>query len=193
MTSVRVAQPKKLTFEQYLLTPYDGRRTEFVDGEIIEVAPPTGRHLDIVEDLGDLLKAYLRQHALDWLVRSGAEIKIPGRDNSRNPDLLVCTKAQWQIVREQTKAEFLSGNPPLLTVEIVSPNNIKKDTQELVIEYAEAQVLEYWIVNPVDETVSVYVLDGQVYARKDKYVGNQKVESELLGHWQATAAEMLCS
>lgn len=193
MTSVRVVQPKKLTFEQYLLTPYDGRRTEFVDGEIIEVAPPTGRHLDIVEDLGDLLKAYLRQHELDWLVRSGAEIKIPGRDNSRNPDLLVCTKAQWQIVREQTKAEFLSGNPPLLTVEIVSPNNIKKDTQELVIEYAEAQVLEYWIVNPIDEAFSVYVLDGQVYALKGKYVGNQKVESELLGHWQATTAEMLYS
>lgn len=193
MTSVRVAQPKKLTFEQYLLTPYDGRRTEFVDGEIIEVAPPTGRHLDIVEDLGDLLKAYLRQQELDWLVRSGAEIKIPGRDNSRNPDLLVCTKAQWQIVREQTKAEFLSGNPPLLTVEIVSPNNIKKDTQELVIEYAAAQVLEYWIVNPIDETVSVYALDGQVYTRKGKYVGNQKVESELLGDWQATAAEMLCN
>jgi Uma2 family endonuclease len=39
---------QKLTFEQYLLTPYDGRRTEFVNGEIIEVAPPTGRHLDIV-------------------------------------------------------------------------------------------------------------------------------------------------
>lgn len=170
MTSGQVAKPKKLTFEQYLLTPYDGRRTEFVDGEIIEVAPPTGRHLDIVEDLGDLLKTYIRQHELDWLVRSGADIKIPGRDNSRNPDLLVCTKAQWRIVREQTKTEFLSGNPPLLTVEIVSPNNIKKDTQELVIEYAEAQVLEYWIVNPIDETVSLYVLDGPTSVCKGKFV-----------------------
>lgn len=192
MTSVRAVKPKKLTFEQYLLTPYDGRRTEFVGGEIIEVAPPTGRHLDIVEDLRDLLKAYLRQHELDWLVRSGAEIKIPGRENSRNPDLLVCTKAQWQIVREQTKAEFLSDNPPLLTVEIVSPSSIEKDTQDLLIEYAEAQVLEYWIVNPINETVSVYALNGQIYTCKGVYAETQKVGSELLEHWQTTAAEMLC-
>jgi len=182
---------QKLTFEQYLLTPYDGRRTEFVNGEIIEVAPPTGRHLDIVSDLGDLLKAYLRAHQPDWLVRSGAEIKIPNQNNSRNPDLLICTKAQWQIVRAQTKAEFLSDNPPLLTIEIVSPNSVEKDTQELIAEYAEAKVLEYWIVNPITETVSVYTLDGQVYSLIGEFAGEQTVHSQLLEHWSATAAEML--
>ena len=182
----------KLTFEEYLLTPYDGRRTEFVNGEIVELPAPTGRHLDIVSDLGDLLKAYLRTHKPDCLVRSGAEIKIPQQSNSRNPDLLICTKAQWQVVRSQTKAEFLTGNPPLMTVEVVSPGNPKKDTQELVIEYASAQILEYWIVNPIDEVVSIYVLDGQAYTLKGKYRGEQPVESELLKHWNATAAEMLC-
>lgn len=181
----------KLTFEEYLLTPYDGRRTEFVNGEIVELPAPTGRHLDIVSDLGDLLKAYLRTHKPDCLVRSGAEIKIPQQSNSRNPDLLICTKAQWQVVRSQTKAEFLTGNPPLITVEVVSPGN-PKDTQELVIEYANAQILEYWIVNPIDEVVSIYVLDGQAYTLKGKYRGEQPIESELLKHWNATAAEMLC-
>jgi Uma2 family endonuclease len=125
-------------------------------------------------------------------VRSGAEIKIPQQSNSRNPDLLICTEAQWQVVRSQTKAEFLTGNPPLMTVEVVSPGNPKKDTQDLVVEYANAQIQEYWIVNPIDEVVSIYVLDGQAYLLKGKYRGEQLVESELLTHWNATAAEMLC-
>lgn len=184
--------PKKLTFEEYLLTPYDGRRTEFVDGEILELALPTGRHLDIISDLGDLLKTYLRTHIPDCLVRSGAEVKIPQQNNSRNPDLLICTKAQWQVIRNQTKAEFLGGNPPLIAVEVVSPGNPKKDTQELVIEYANAQILEYWIVNPIDELVKVYVLSGQVYILKGEYRGEQSVESDFLKHWSATAAEVLC-
>ena len=51
MTSVRAANQKKITFEQYLLTPYDGRRTEFVDGEIIDATELSPRHIDIVENL----------------------------------------------------------------------------------------------------------------------------------------------
>ncbi|PSN12984.1 hypothetical protein C7271_23005 [filamentous cyanobacterium CCP5] len=85
----------------------------------------------------------------------------------------------------------ISDNPPLLTIEIVSPNSIEKDTQELVAEYAEAKVLEYWIVNPIAETVSVYALDQQVYSLKGEFVGEQQVQSELLEYWSATAAEML--
>ncbi len=183
----------KLTFDQYLLTPYDGRRTEFVNGEIIELPPPTGRHLDILSDLGDLLKDYVRTHNSDWIVRYGAEIKIPRQNNSRNPDLFICTKAQWKIVKNQTKAEFLTGNPPLLTIEIVSPSNPKKDTQDLVIEYANAQIEEYWIVNPIDEVVSVYVLAGQTYTLKGQYRDQQSTASNLLPSWNATASEMLCS
>jgi Uma2 family endonuclease len=94
-------------------------------------------------------------------------------------------------VRAQTKAEFLSDNPPLLTIEIVSPNSVEKDTQELIAEYAEAKVLEYWIVNPITETVSVYALDEQVYSLKEEFAGEQNVHSQLLEHWSATAAEML--
>lgn len=191
-----ITQTKGLTFEQYLLLPYNGQRTEFVDGEIIGVTEPSPRHVNIVEDLSDLLKAYIRNHSPHLMVRSanvGVQIPRTDRpDNSRDPDLLICTREQWAAMSNQTKALFLASNPPWLTIEVVSPSTIKKDTEDLVTEYGLAGISEYWVVNPIDETVSVYVLNGRAYTLKGKYSGEQPVESELLKHWNATAAEMLC-
>ncbi|MBE7386268.1 MAG: Uma2 family endonuclease [Leptolyngbya sp. SIO1E4] len=196
MTSVQAANQKKLTFEQYLLTPYDGRRTEFVDGEIIDATELSPQHIDIVENLRDRLKAYIRSHAPDLVVKSGPGVQIPqfGRpDNSRDPDLLICTKAQWQAMSGLTKALFLKDTPPLLTIEVVSPETLKKDTQDNVGEYADAKIPEYWVVNPLPgyESVSVWVLNGRAYTLKGEFKGEQPVRSELLALWDATAAEML--
>ncbi|MEM9769441.1 MAG: Uma2 family endonuclease [Cyanobacteria bacterium P01_D01_bin.71] len=196
MPLVQAANQKKLTFEQYLLTPYDGRRTEFVAGEIIDATELSPRHIDIVETLRERLKAYIRSHAPDLVVKSGPGVQIPqiGRpDNSRDPDLLICTKGQWQAMSGFTKALFLKGTPPLLTIEVVSPGTLKKDTQDNVGEYADAKIPEYWVVNPLPgyESVSVWVLDGRAYALKGEFKGEQPVQSDLLTLWDVTAAEML--
>ncbi|MEM1309818.1 MAG: Uma2 family endonuclease [Cyanobacteria bacterium P01_H01_bin.153] len=196
MTSVQAANQTKLTFEQYLLTPYDGRRTEFVDGEIIDATELSPQHIDIVENSRDRLKAYIRAYASDLVVKSGPGVQIPqvGRpDNSRDPDLLLCTKAQWQAMSGFTKALFLKDTPPLLTIEVVSPGTLKKDTQDNVGEYADAKVSEYWVMNPLAgyESVSVWVLNGRAYTLEGEFKGEQLVQSELLALWDATAAEML--
>ena len=189
-------QPRNYTFEEYLLTPYDGRRTELVDGEIVEVARPSQRHNRIQKRLLRALDDYAEQFDHDWAAymnNSGVQIpRADRRDNSRTPDLVMATNAQWEMLDTQTESVFLRGNPPLLTIEVVSPGTVKKDVEDLVIEYALASVPEYWVVNPVDEMISVYVLQGNVYTLKGQYRGEQPVESELLKHWNATAAEMLC-
>ncbi|MEO0491328.1 MAG: Uma2 family endonuclease [Cyanobacteria bacterium J06659_2] len=194
VTATLAGASKKLTFEQYLLLPYDGRRTEFVDGEIIEMTEPSPLHIDIIEILGDLLKAYFRDHKLELVVKSGPGVQIPqvGRsDSSRDPDLVVCTKAQWAAMVNQTKALFLCDNASLLVLEVVSPDTVKTDTQDKRADYADAKVPEYWVVNPVDSYVSVWVLDGRIYIQKGEYRGQQKVESEVLEKWRTTAEEML--
>ena len=71
-------------------------------------------------------------------------------------------------------------NPPSLVIEVVSPNTFKKDTEDLLVEYADARVSEYWIINPIAEWVSVWLLNGQTYTCKGKFKGDQQVGSELL-------------
>ena len=49
-----------------------------------------------------------------------------------------------------------------LVLEVVSPDNPERDTVEKRADYAEANVPEYWIVNPLNETITVLQLvDGQ--------------------------------
>ena len=188
--------PKKLTFEQYLLLPYDGRKTEFVNGEIVEMTEPSPLHIDIIEIIGDALKAYFRQHDLDLVAKSGPGIQIPqvGRpDNSRDPDLIVCTQQQWRDLANQTKALFLLNNPPPLAIEVVSPGTVKTDTHDKRADYADAKVAEYWVVNPVDGYVAVWVLDGRMYRLLGEFHGSQSVKSEQLPNWEMTAVEMLAA
>ncbi|MEL7501293.1 MAG: Uma2 family endonuclease [Cyanobacteria bacterium J06554_6] len=143
----------QITFSEYLLLPYDGRRTELVNGKIIEMSEASPLHVDIIDFLMELLKAHILAEGLDLVVRAGTGIEIPresGFNNARDPDLVVCQRQQWRAMRHLTKAVFLSGNGPSLAIEVVSPGNSTVDTADKRQEYALAGVPEYWIVNPVD-------------------------------------------
>jgi Uma2 family endonuclease len=48
-------------------------------------------------------------------------------------------------------------------VEIVSPDDVERDTVIKRADYAEAGLPEYWIVNPEEETITVLKLEGGAY------------------------------
>ena len=47
-------------------------------------------------------------------------------------------------------------------------------------DYAEVGILEYWIVNPLDETVTVLRLDGKQYAEHGGFQRGATATSLLL-------------
>ncbi|NEQ29835.1 MAG: Uma2 family endonuclease [Leptolyngbya sp. SIO4C5] len=193
-TSTAPPIPKRLTFEQYLLLPYDGRKTEFVDGEIVEMAEPGALHIKIVKRLGRKLDDHIDDNGLDLVCFSGPGIQIPQvgrRDSVRDPDLVVASNEQWQQVEAQTKALFLRDNPPMIAIEVVSPGTVKIDTYDKRADYADAKVPEYWVVNPVDSYVAVWVLDGRMYRLLGEFQDEEAVKSEVLPEWRLTANEML--
>jgi len=67
-----------------------------------------------------------------------------------------------------------------LGVEIVSADNPERDTVEKVADYAEARIREYWIVNPLDETISVQTLAGEAYTRHGVFQRGASADSPLL-------------
>lgn len=50
-----------------------------------------------------------------------------------------------------------------LVVEIVSPDMPQRDMEEELLDYAEAGIPEYWIVNLLTDTITVLTLDDQQY------------------------------
>lgn len=150
-----------LTFEEYL-TYDDGseNRYELFDGELLCMTPATGQHGAIATFL--LIQFYLevQRLQLDWQVRQG-ETGVRTTDRrSRLPDVCVMTAEQAQAI--QHRSAVLEA-PPLLVVEVVSLDSVKRDYRYKRSEYAAMNIPEYWIVNPLEGKVSVLLLNEGFY------------------------------
>jgi Uma2 family endonuclease len=144
------------TQAQYLtLTDYSRRLLEFTDGYIEVLPMPTDRHQVISRYL--LFKLFGFIQPLGGTVLY-APLRLRIREGQfREPDLLLVRDANDP--RRQNRY-WLGAD---LVVEVVSPDDPERDTRLKRGEYAEAQIPEYWIVNPMDETVTVLTLAGDVY------------------------------
>ena len=161
------------TVEQYLrLTDQTNHLIEFTDGAIEVLPMPTRRHQAIVAVLYELLVALLRP-------RGGVVLFAPlrvqiGPRRFREPDLVALLDAR--DARNQ-EAFWLGAD---LVVEVVSPDDPARDTVEKPADYASARIREYWIVNPLDETITVLTLQGDAYRTHGVFGHGARVTSPLL-------------
>ena len=187
---------KTTRLAEYLLLPYDGKKTEFVDGCIVEMAEASPLHVAIITFLQQRLIAHFAQQGLDLACYAGTGIEIPRSDqdnNVRDPDLVVCDRAQWKAMRHLTKAIFLEGNAPALAIEVASPGDTGRDTVEKRLEYALAEVPEYWVINPVDGYVLVLLFEAETgtYREVGEYRSDDVIESALLPELKVSAEALL--
>ena len=187
---------KTLSFTEYLLLPYDGKKTELVNGQIIEMTEPSSLHINIIRAVTRLLDRhiYAEGYSLECISGPGVEIPRSGRrSDARDPDIIICQREQWRAMSHLTKSMFLEGNPPALVIEVSSPGNEANDTVDKRLEYALAGIPEYWIINPIREYVLVLQLDSEAAAYKEvgEYRSAELISSPLLPEFQVTADTLL--
>jgi Uma2 family endonuclease len=137
---------KLCSFEDYL--QYDDgtdNRYELVNGRLEVMNPPTIRHLLIADFIRDSLKAEINLKKLPWLCFKEAGVRT-GLQKSRVTD--ICVVLQEQAIDLLDKSAVFQ-TPPLLVVEVVSPESINRDYRYKRSEYAAAEIIEYWIVDPI--------------------------------------------
>jgi Uma2 family endonuclease len=159
--------------EQYLrLSNQTNHLIEFTDG-VIEVLPmPTDSHQAISRWLFLALFAFVQRiGGTVYYAPLRVEVR-PGK--YREPDLLLLLRASDPRRQE---AYWLGAD---LVVEIVSPDKPKRDIEEKPRDYAEAHIPEYWIVNPLDETITVLTLMDDSYAEHGIFRRSETATSALL-------------
>ena len=77
-----------------------------------------------------------------------------------------------------------------LVVEVVSPDRPERDLVDKRIDYAEAGIPEYWVVDPRDQTITVFELRTDGHAEHGMYVRGGEAESPLLPGFAASVAEV---
>jgi Uma2 family endonuclease len=173
------------TEQQYIrLGEQTNRLIEFTDGVLEVLSMPTSKHQLIIGFLYRLLYALVEQRGGQGVVAFAAlPLQLrPGK--YREPDIL--------LLLERTDPRFqdsfwLGAD---LVMEVVSPDDPKRDTQTKRGEYAEAGIREYWIVNPLEETITVLALQGTTYVEHGIFHRGQQVTSVLLADLKVPAADV---
>ena len=72
---------------------------------------------------------------------------------------------------------------PDLVVEIVSTESIERDWREKYYEYEQAEVKEYWVLDPNAEKMALYCLNDQGKYESQKAVKKILHSKVLAGFW----------
>lgn len=181
----------RLTLDEYLAYD-DGTdyRYELVDGKLILMPPETDRNNLIALYL---LSEFLKLVTIQLIRHKDTEIVVTGnRTRVRLPDLMILTEELLAAIGGR-RATITSDMPsPALVVEVVSPGKVNEDRDYRYkrSEYAARGIIEYWIVDPQREKVTVLSLVDGLY-EETVFEGSQQIISTVLPNFHVSAAKVL--
>ena len=150
----------KLTYDDFLLFPDDGKRHELIDGEHYVTPSPTEKHQRIAWNLNGLLWAYLQDHPIGRAFGAPFDVVFSDFDVVE-PDLLFVSAERCDAVLTD---QNVRGAPDLV-IEIGSPSTRKRDETIKRRLYERFGVSEYWVVDPELDTIKIYRQSGEGYQR----------------------------
>jgi Uma2 family endonuclease len=150
----------KLTYDDFVHFPDDGKRHELIDGEHYVTPAPSWNHQDLVGNIFGPIWNYLRQKPIGRVVMAPFDVVFSNFDVVE-PDLLFVSGAKLPDVRT---AKNLRGVPDLV-VEVGSPSTRRRDERIKLRLYERSGVAEYWVVDPDLDAIRVYRLSDGRYGR----------------------------
>ena len=185
-----VITAQKMTFEEFL--NFDDGTDNFYElenGELILMPFES----EINRRIATFLLIYFSQLGIPYYRLSmKTEIAVNSRMvGVRIPDLLVFSEELAQVMQDAKRSLILMDMPPpLLVVEIVSPQQEKRDYRYKRSEYAARGINEYWIVDPLQQKVTVLQWVEGLY-EEQVFTGNEVICSPLFSEIKLTVSELL--
>jgi Uma2 family endonuclease len=149
----------KLTYEDLVLLPDDGKRHELIDGAHFVTPSPNTRHQAIVTHLAGVLDAFVRARGLGRAFVAPYDVVFSPCDVVE-PDLIFVSAARLEVL---TAAHAVGA--PDLVIEILSPSTRRRDEVLKRDLYEARGVAEYWLIDPEAETVKVLRREGERFGR----------------------------
>ena len=171
--SEALAHANIYTEEDYYNLP-ENVRAELIDGQIYYMSAPSRIHQEILMFLSKIIANYIDSKKGPCKVYPAPfAVKLFEDDNRTvvEPDISVICATNKLTDRGCTGA-------PDWIVEIVSPSNSSHDYIRKLNLYADAGVREYWIVNPMNQSVYVYFLEEDKF-RTSAYTFQDKIKVNI--------------
>ena len=166
------------TYADYLLWKFK-ERVELIKGKIFKMSPaPNSFHQDISMNLTRSLDRFFYKTNCKMYIAPFDVRLINFKESTDNNKIITVIQPDLCVICDRSKIDEKGclGAPDLI-IEILSPGNSKKEMDIKFDLYQENKVLEYWIVNPTDKTILIYVLKDDIYIGLKPFIEDSKLQS----------------
>jgi Uma2 family endonuclease len=140
----------RLTYEDLCELPYDGKRYEIIEGDLIVTAAPRILHQKVVTRLSHYLLAFVEGNDLGQVFVAPVDVVFSEFDVVE-PDIIYISKQRAAILTEKN----VQGAPDLV-VEVLSEWTAKIDRTAKLKLYAKYGVPEYWVLETQPISADIY-------------------------------------
>ena len=145
------AKEKPFTLEDYYLLP-ENARGELIDGVIYDMSAPTWNHQAIITEITMQLYTCQKAH------NSPCRVAMAPVDVQLDKDQYTILQPDILVLCDLQKIQDgICVGAPDMTIEIISSTSRSHDMVLKLNKYKTAGVREYWIVDPENKKVLVYL------------------------------------
>ncbi|MCR1843002.1 Uma2 family endonuclease [Murimonas intestini] len=167
-----IPQKQIYTETDYYNLPED-IRAELIDGQFYYQAAPSRIHQKILNAVNNTIYNYIKAKGGSCEVYpSPFAVKLfNDRKTIVEPDISVICDP------DKLTDKGCTGAPDWI-IEIISPGNSSHDYIRKLNLYTDAGVREYWIVNPIEQTIFVYYLEKDSF-KATPYTFQDKIKVKI--------------
>jgi Uma2 family endonuclease len=145
---------------------------ELSEGFLDVLPMPTHAHQMIVAYLYELLKSFANAHAPGVVLFAPLRVRL-WQGKFREPDVLYMRAEHRHRIHD-----FWEGAD--LVMEVVSPSKPEHDRETKRVEYAQAGISEYWIVDTLSRDIQVFALQQDSYKLHGRFLSGTQATSQYL-------------
>ena len=149
----------RLTYEDYLELPDDGKQYELIEGELVLNPTPITRHQWIAGNIYHAFRNYLDDRDIGKAFTAPLDVVL-AEDVVVEPDVMLILRERIAIIGDKN----IQGAPNIV-VEVLSDGTRKWDEVVKRKLYERYGVGEYWIVDPVIDAVKIDRRSGTSFVR----------------------------
>lgn len=168
-----LAEKKKYTIDDYILLE-EGAPFQLINYDLIRSPSPLPTHQIVSGKLFNVISLFLDQTGNEGIVMFAPMDVYFDNGNVFQPDLLFISAERTEIIKNRVEGA------PDLVIEILSPSNAYYDLRLKKSAYEKYGVKEYIIVDPVEESLELHILENAVYVLKQKAQKSELLHSQVL-------------
>lgn len=179
---------KKVSYEEFQkISANSDERYEYIDGEIYLLSSPKTSHQKILLEMTGIFYNWFKGKICTPMI-APYDIKLQRNENNRNvvqPDLMVICDLEEKLGED----DYYMG-VPVLIAEIISTSTKSKDYVKKLDLYMSCGVLEYWIVDPENREVHVFLFGNGDIAKNKTFTFNDEIKSFYFENFTLSLKEL---